>query len=297
VSRPPRALRVSAPASSANLGPGFDALAVALELRNVAELAPARDGGVRVVCEGEGAGELPRDRENLFVRAFERAGASAAGVEVRLRSRIPLARGLGSSAATIVAGLLAGRAWARAADEDLLEPACELEGHADNVAAALAGGLTIAWRRDGGAGSLRLPDPPVDFVLAVPEERLSTARARAALPSAVPHGDAVHTSARSALLVGALAEGRLDLLPEALEDRLHEPYRAPLVPLLGEVRARLRWLSAYGATLSGAGPSVLVWCERGAGDAVAFALSTLRHVRLEPLALAERGALLEDVAG
>jgi homoserine kinase len=282
----PDRLTVTAPASSANLGPGFDCLAVALELRNEVVVSTSNRDGV-VSVQGEGAAAIPADASNLFVRSFAAAGADATGLSFAMRNAIPLARGLGSSAATIAAGVAAGLAW-EGRDADPLTAAAAMEGHPDNVAAALLGGVTVAWTAGGGARALRLASCPVDFVCVVAAEELETTRARAALPAQVAHADATHTAARAALLVAALQAGRLDAIADALDDRLHEPFRAPIVPLLAEVRARIGDLPAYGATLSGAGPSVLVWCERERGPQVAARLEGL-GARAEPLAVADRG--------
>ncbi|MFL6040911.1 MAG: homoserine kinase [Gaiellales bacterium] len=290
----PDRLVVTAPASSANLGPGFDCMAIALDLRNRVELRRQGDAQVVVESEGEGAGEAPGGPDNLFVRAFEAAGADSRGLTVRMTNRIPFARGLGSSAATIAAGLVAGRAWAGAGEDDLLSLATALEGHPDNVAAALNGGVTLAWTTDGVPAAVGLGDPGFELVAVVPSQQLSTAAARAALPASVPHADAVHTAARAALLVAALGSGDGDLLAQALDDRLHEPYRAPLAPLLGAVRERLPALpGALGATLSGAGPAVLVWCRPEAGAGVADLLFGLDGAAALPLAVAESGAMVE----
>ncbi len=287
----PDRLTLSVPASSANLGPGFDCLAVALELRNEIAVSAAGGDGVSVRAEGEGAAGVPTDASNLFVRAFAATGADPAGLAIEMRNRIPFARGLGSSAATIAAGVTAGLAWQGGGD-DALPQAAALEGHPDNVAAALLGGVTLAWEGTEGVRALRLADPPVDLVAVVAGDELATERARAALPAQVGHADAVHTAARAALLVAALEHARTDALADALDDRLHEPYRAPLVPLLATVRERLAGLPAFGATLSGAGPSVLVWCERGAGARVAAGLTGLA-ARVLPLAVAARGVTVE----
>jgi homoserine kinase len=287
----PERMHVTAPASSANLGPGFDSLAVALELRNEVEIGPAASGGVEVEVRGEGVREASRGADNLFVRAFAAAGADPAGLRFEMRNRIPFYRGLGSSAATITAGIAAGLAWTGRAS-DPLPRAVELEGHPDNVAAALMGGLTLAWTAASGPVAARLEhEPPVDFVVAVPEDELPTRLAREALPASIAHADAAHTAARAALLVAAVESGRTELLSDALDDRLHEPYRAPFVPLLGEVRDRIDGLPAYGATISGAGPSVLVWCERGAAGTVAGALADVAP-RVLPLAVAAAGVVV-----
>jgi homoserine kinase len=287
----PDELRITAPASSANLGPGFDCLAVALELRNEVVVQRGEGTWVEVGVFGESADGVPTDASNLFVRAFSATGADPSGLRIVMQNRIPFARGLGSSAATIAAGVAAGLAWTGSGAEPL-PVAAALEGHPDNVAAALLGGATLAWTGPEGVRALRLADPPVELVAVVAADELATERARAALPAQVGHADAVHTAARAALLVAALEHGRTDALADALDDRLHEPYRAALVPLLGAVRERLAGLPAFGATLSGAGPSVLVWCERGAAAAVAGALDGL-GARALPLAVAEHGVTLE----
>ena len=286
----PESVRVTAPASSANLGPGFDALAVALELRNEVEVVRKGDGPPVVRAVGEGEGEAPSGRDNLFVRAFEAAGGDSRGLDIWMNNRIPFARGLGSSAATIAAGLAAARAMGAEGADDLLGLATELEGHPDNVAAALNGGLTLAWTSAEGPRAIGFGAPEVGFVVVIAEQRLSTEAARAALPATVPHADAVHNAARMGLLVAALASGDGGLLSDALDDRLHEPYRAPLVPLLGAVREQLADLPTYGATLSGAGPSVLVWCEPGSELQVARTLDRLSECTARVAAVAEHGA-------
>jgi homoserine kinase len=264
---------------------------VALELRNEVVVRASAGEGVSVRAEGEGAAGVPADASNLFVRAFASTGADPGGLAIEMRNRIPFARGLGSSAATIAAGVAAGLAW-QGREDDALPGAAALEGHPDNVAAALLGGVTLAWTVPAGARAMRLRADGVDFVAVIAPGALATEEARAALPAQVGHADAVHTAARAALLVAALEHGRTDALADALDDRLHEPYRASLVPLLAAVRERLAGLPAFGATLSGAGPSVLVWCERGAAAAVAGGLDGL-GARAVPLAVAERGVTLE----
>ncbi len=289
----PDHLTVTAPASSANLGPGFDCLALALELRNEVVVEPGA-AGVEVIASGEGAGEAGSGADNLFVRAFAAGGGDPSGLRFTMTNRVPFSRGLGSSAATIAAGLVAGAAWSGADEADLLTEAAAIEGHPDNVAAALNGGLTLAWGGPDGPRAIGFDPPDLGFVVVVPEHRLSTAAARAALPATVPHGDAVHTAARAALLVAALAAGDGELLREALDDRLHEPYRASLVPQLAETRERLRDVEAVvGVTLSGAGPSVLIWHEPEAEESVLEALGDLADARALPLEPAVEGVTVD----
>ena len=239
---------VRAPASSANLGPGFDALAAALALH--LEIEVRETGAFEVVTELD----VPRDRSNLVVRAFERLHP-ADGLRFTIRSDIPLVGGLGSSAAAIVAGLLAADHLYEL-DADVLAVAIELEGHPDNVAAALRGGFVIC-----ADGHLARLDAPVglEAVLVIPDTPVRTAEARAALPPEVPMADAVYNVGRTALLTLGLARGEWDLVAAGLLDRLHEPRRAHLYPRSLELAQRARELGALGATISGEGPTVLVW--------------------------------------
>jgi len=244
-------IRVKAPASTANLGPGFDCVAVALDLWNELEVS-------------RGDGEV--DREHLGVRAFALL-APVEGWQFRWTDRIPRERGLGSSAAVIALGLLAAAKvrGQELSSEELLALGVELEGHADNLAAALAGGVCLTWE----GRIARVADTvPAEPIVLVPSETVSTAAARAALPETVPHADASFTVARAALLGAALASGSAEHFAAALADRLHEPYRAANAPLLPAVREQLPD-GALGATLSGSGPSVVVWAREGAGDACA----------------------------
>ncbi|MGC4876740.1 homoserine kinase [Micromonospora sp. DT43] len=261
-------VRVRVPATSANLGPGFDALGLALGLYDdlAAEVAPA---GVRVTVTGQGAGELPDDDRHLVVRAmratFDVLGTQPAGLSVECVNRIPQARGLGSSSAAIVAGVLLARALVVDGERRLDEPgvlrvAAEIEGHPDNVAPCLLGGFTVAWSEPGGARAVSLPvADDVRPTVFVPAERGLTATARAALPATVPHADAALTAGRAALLVHALTTAPA-LLLSATVDRLHQDYRAPGMPgtsaLVSELRA-----AGVAAVVSGAGPSVLALSE------------------------------------
>ncbi|MET8350047.1 MULTISPECIES: homoserine kinase [unclassified Micromonospora] len=264
----PGPVRVRVPATSANLGPGFDALGLALGLYDdlAAEVAP---GGVRVTVTGQGAGELPDDDRHLVVRAmraaFDVLGGQPAGLIVECVNRIPQARGLGSSSAAIIAGVLLARALV-ADGEHRLDPAAvlrlaaEIEGHPDNVAPCLLGGFTLAWSEPTGARAVSLAVADgVRPTIFVPSERGLTATARAALPATVPHGDAALTAGRAALLVHALTADPSLLLP-ATVDRLHQAYRAPGMPGTSALVNALR-AAGVAAVVSGAGPTVLALSE------------------------------------
>jgi homoserine kinase len=242
---------VRVPASSANLGPGYDVLAAAIDMHLELEVAETGEFGVQADVPG-----VPLDRTNLCVRAFE-ALHPADGVAFRIRSGIPPGAGLGASAAAVVAGLVAADHMFEL-DAPLLERAVELEGHPDNAAAALEGGFVIC--ADGRAERFD-PVPGLEGVLATPPDPVPTREARTAIPEELPLGDAVHNAAHVALLVLGLARGDLDLVGRGLSDRLHQPRREPLYPRSMELLHRARELGAIGASISGAGPSVLFWCH------------------------------------
>ncbi len=256
-------------ASSANLGPGFDSIGLALSLYDEIVLKTI-DSGLVVQVEGEGAGQVPLGPEHLVVRAIERglqaAGVCAPGMVVRCRNAIPHSRGLGSSAAAVVSGLAAVNGLVAQTDSDplskaqLIQLSSEFEGHPDNAAAAVLGGAVVSWidrtgdTPDYSAVALEL-HPDIRLFCAIPEERSSTAETRVLLPAQVSHEDARFNVSRAALLVVALTE-RPDLLMAATEDVLHQPQRAPAMPASAEYLRLLRRLNVA-ATLSGAGPSVL----------------------------------------
>ncbi|KKK06189.1 homoserine kinase [Micromonospora sp. HK10] len=261
-------VRVRVPATSANLGPGFDALGLALGLHDDVA-AEVTTGGVRVTVSGEGAGDLPADDRHLVVTAmraaFDVLGGQPPGLALECVNRIPQARGLGSSSAAIVAGVLLARALVpdgaeRLDDAAALRLASELEGHPDNVAPCLLGGFTIAWTEPSGARAVSLPvAEAVQPTVFVPDERGLTAEARAALPATVPHPDAALTAGRAALLVHALTTEPALLLP-ATVDRLHQDYRAPGMPATAALVGALR-AAGVAAVVSGAGPTVLALSE------------------------------------
>jgi homoserine kinase len=241
---------VRVPGSSANLGPGFDVLAAALDLQ--LELEVRETGTFAVHSELA----VPLDRGNLVVRGFERLH-SAEGFEFTITSKIPLIGGFGSSAAALLAGLMAADHLFEL-DADLFALASELEGHPDNVAAALQGGIVIC----AGEQRSRL-EPPMglEAVAIIPFEPVATPAARAALPQEIPLGDAVFNVAHAATLVLGLATADWELIAAGLADRLHQPARARLYPRSSALLERAAGLGALGATISGAGPSVLVWCH------------------------------------
>jgi homoserine kinase len=259
----PGPVRVRVPATSANLGPGFDALGLALGLYDELE-AEIVDGGLHVDVTGEGS-DVATDDSHLVVRSmrvgFDRVGVRPAGLRLRCRNAIPHARGLGSSAAAIVAGLLLAQRLlddgaALLDDDALLQLAATLEGHPDNVAPCLLGGLTVAWREQN-VHAVRLePDPSVRPVALIPPFEASTEQARALLPTQVPHPDAAFAAGRAALLVAAMT-GAPHLLLAGTEDRLHQSYRRPAMPASAELMAEFR-AAGLPAVISGAGPTVLV---------------------------------------
>ncbi len=332
MSWPRRAVRVRVPATSANLGPGFDALGLALALYDEVT-AEVTGSGLEIEVSGEGAGAVGAGEGHLVVRAmraaFAAAGGQPPGIALSCVNAIPQGRGLGSSAGAVVAGLLAGRALAASrgggadgasladraaepgggpgqvpggsaefADRALLALAAELEGHPDNAAACLAGGLTIAWNPGTGPRAIRLdPLPAIAPVLCVPAVSLATATARRALPDTVPHADAAANAGRAALLVAALTQAP-DLLLDATSDLLHEPYRAPLMPDSADVIGRLR-RAGIAAVLSGAGPSVLaltvIGKTPGPEEVDSIVSRTGKQWHVTPLDVDRQGATIQSV--
>jgi len=248
-----------------------------------------------VEIEGEGASELPRDGSHLTLRAFA-LFAPAEKYRFGFVNRVPLERGLGSSAAAIALGLVAGAAVTGRSPrpEDLLELGVPIEGHADNLAAALYGGVCFAMKRNGSIHAARIAtDMPVAAILAVPSTRTNTGQSRSGLPATVTHGDAAHNAASAALLGAAIAGGDASLLRDAFDDRLHEQYRLADAPLLKALRAHAPD-GTVGVTLSGSGPSVVVWADPARAGAVARELeaSLPDDTMVLPLRVAKEGAHL-----
>jgi homoserine kinase len=270
---------VSVPASTSNLGPGFDCLGLALDLRNelTLELHDER-GPATVEIEGEGTKTLPRDERSMLVKAARLILPRKLPGRLVFKSlnRIPLTRGLGSSAAAAVAGLWAGAhlfGTLRTSEDELEAMAVSLEGHPDNVAPCVHGGLTASLIEKGRARSNRLNiHPSLSAVVCIPDFELSTKKARAALPKMVPLADAVYNTSRMILLARALRTGHTSHLPDLMDDRLHQPYRAKLVPGLREALAAAVKAGSAGAALSGSGPTVFAFVEKGQGAKVGAAM-------------------------
>ncbi|MBD2870436.1 homoserine kinase [Paenibacillus arenilitoris] len=284
-----RKVIVKIPASTANLGPGFDSLGMALSLYAWIELEASEQTTFRF--HGDQMQGLPRDKSNLLYKVaqlvFDEAGVSVPELAVSMYSEIPLARGLGSSASAIVGALVAANALiGNALGEDkLFQMATELEGHPDNVGASLFGGIVVsAW--DGyRADYIRIePHKKLEALVAIPAFELLTEKARHALPAQISMADAVFNVGRSSLLVAALAGGELGMIRHAMKDRLHQPYRAALIPGMTTILERAAEHGALGAALSGAGPTLIAFVDAGNPDKAGlerFLLDTLKQEGIE----------------
>jgi homoserine kinase len=297
-----RKVSVRVPATSANLGPGFDTLGIALAYYDDLEVTAAKAGTLTIEVEGEGKGQVPNDASHLVVRAiletFKRAGQQAPGLILKAKNRIPHGGGLGSSGAAVVSGIMAAKGLlegiAVISDKTMLDIATEFENHPDNVAPALFGGLSIAWEDEQGPHTKKLSvHRGVSPLVLVSATKMSTALARSLQPESVPHEDAVFNVSRSALLVAAMVQSP-ELLFAATEDRLHQSYRATAMP---ETEALIRTLRKEGhaAVVSGAGPSVLVLASDPAQRLKAKELAEKTHPQWQALLLAvdNKGATME----
>ena len=301
----PGPITVRAPASSANLGPGFDCLGIALALSTTLRVTPQAVTEV-VPLSTELAG-TPADESNYIYKAMQvaarAAGRTLPSARVEITTEVPLARGLGSSASALVAGLAAGNALLGSPLDsgELLELAAREEGHPDNVAPALLGGIVVATLDRAGTHYVRL-DPPerLGVTVFIPDFELSTSKARAVLPTDYTRADTVHALSHAALLAAALACGRLDLLAHAMQDRVHQIWRAPLVPGLTDVLEEATAHGALGAALSGAGPTVLCFFDTATGSAPlhAFLGGVMRRHglsgRVEDLPIDTQGLTIEQ---
>ncbi len=296
-----RGIVIKVPATSANLGPGFDSLGLALDLWNETTVTPANDFSVNVT--GEGADRLASDRKNLILRAAQRladhAGRSLPPFRVECINAIPLSSGLGSSAAAIVTGLLAGNLLLDnpLLKEEILDLASEMEGHPDNVAPALMGGLVVSTMHAGKVLAHPIPmgmDAHITVVL--PDFHLPTRQARAALPKKIPMRDAVHNISRVVLVTEAFRDGDLSLLGKVMTDTLHQPYRLPLIPGAQDAMEAARRTGAAAVALSGAGPSLIAFSktEAGIGESMrrAFEQAGL-EARVFNLRVSGRGAEIQ----
>ena len=292
-----RTATVTVPATSANLGSGYDSLGLALELRDYVTASLSDQPGVRVTVAGQGAGVLPTDETHLVAKTVLEAcatfGLEVRGLDVSCQNAIPQGRGLGSSAAAIVAGLVLARelAEAPATEDDLLQMANAIEGHPDNVAACLLGAMTVAWvDPDGLANAVSMNVHPDIFPLvAVPQVELSTKTARSLIPQQIPHVDAAFNVARSALLVASMI-GDPTFLLEATDDRLHQTYRTQAYPESMALVHALRELG-IAACISGAGPSVLALCVAENAQKALETVSTQGFMAI-PVPVADQGAVV-----
>ncbi|MBM7865469.1 homoserine kinase [Heliobacterium gestii] len=264
-------VRVIVPATTANLGPGFDSLGMALDLYNHVELTETGEGFV-VDVEGEGAATIPRNETNIVLRVarqvYSLSGRTPAGLKLKLINEIPVARGLGSSAAALVGGAVAANELCgnQLSDQEILEIVTGFEGHPDNVAPALFGGVVVsAMIAEGDRSevvSRKIPPPyGMRAIVAIPDFPLATKKARNALPAQVPFKDAVFNVSRTSMVIMAFIHNDWDLLGKVMEDRLHQPYRETLIPGMGDVFAAAREAGALAAVLSGAGPTLIAFAR------------------------------------
>ena len=295
-------VKVRVPATSANLGPGFDTLGIALSYYDDLEVTATKPGTISVEITGEGQGQVPLDESHLVVRAiletFKRLGQKAPGLALKAVNRIPHGRGMGSSGAAVVSGIMAAKGLlqgiAEVSDKMMLDLATEFENHPDNVAPALFGGLSIAWEDDLGPHTKKLSvHRGVSPLVLVPSTKMSTELARSMQPDSVPHADAVFNVSRSALLVAAMVSSP-ELLLAATEDKLHQNYRAAAMPETDQLIQMLR-SEGHAAVVSGAGPSVLVLASDPAQRLKAKELVEKKYPTWQPLLLAvdNKGATLE----
>lgn len=270
-----RKVRVKVPASTTNLGPGFDVLGMALNLYNIIELEVSRSG-LQIEVEGEGADMLSRDESNLVYqsakRFFEKIGEKMPSMIIRIINNIPLARGLGSSGTAIVGGLMGANVISNAGltRDEILNMAAEIDGHPDNVGASIIGGFVIASLTETGVAYMKVvPPKPIKAVVAVPEFHLLTSEARRILPKCVDLPTAVFNISRSSLLVASLITGNFQLLRTAVDDRIHQPYRQKLIPGVQDVFQSVNDADEDAAVaISGAGSSIVAFCYKDKGEAI-----------------------------
>lgn len=261
-------VRVQVPATSANLGPGFDTLGMALQLYNIIEMEEISSGLI-IEVEGEGAEKISKDSSNIVYQAalsvFKQVNFNPLGIRIKLINNIPVARGLGSSAAAIVGGLLAANliSGENLSEKELLSLATNIEGHPDNVAPAILGGIIVSAMDDNEVKYLKITPPAnLKCIVAIPEFLLSTSAAREVLPQNISMNDAIYNIGRVSLLVGAFINGDMSLLSVAMDDKIHQPYRASLIPGMKKVFAAAKLAGARGVALSGAGPTLIAFTDK-----------------------------------
>ncbi len=278
-------IRIKIPATTANLGPGFDTLGLAVNLWNEVEITPAERFSITV--KGEGAGVLPQDGSNLIVQAaqqvFNRAGKKLPALHFHCANRIPLGAGLGSSSAAVLGGLLAANVLLEEpfSAAQILKMAVEVEGHPDNAAPALAGGLVSSMMADGQIITRSLAVKALCLTVALPDFAFPTRQARAVLPQQIARADAIYNISRAVLVVEALRSGDLELLEQAMDDRLHQPYRLPLVPGAQAAMEAMKAAGAAAVALSGAGPSLVAFSGAHDGQVGAAALHAFQAAGLD----------------
>lgn len=282
------AVKVCVPGTTANCGPGFDAVGIACTVYNDLELILSKQGSLVIEIEGEGKDVIPTDESNIVWQVIQtvlqKVGQEYQGVYIKMYNRIPLARGLGSSAAAIVAGIFAANAATgnTLSKEEMFDMATAIEGHPDNVAPAIFGGITVSIMQEQQARYLRfVPPEKLSMVVAIPDFNLSTHAARQVLPQTVPFKDAVFNISRTALVIGALCQGQFEHLRYALEDKIHQPYREHLIPGMQQVFNAALAHGALGVAMSGAGPCLIAFASEnfdniGAGMVEAFASNQIK---------------------
>jgi homoserine kinase len=277
-----RQVTISVPATSANLGPGYDCLGIALDLRHRVTFSTQHEPGLHITASGEDAHLIPKDKTNLVYRSmelvFQRVGGQPAGLQIHQKNEIPVASGLGSSSSAVLAGMfganeLAGSPLTR---EQVLQMATDLEGHPDNVAPAVYGGLVLGVQSARGLLVEQFAVPPMEVLVVLPDFELLTETARAALPAQVSLTDAIHNISRLGMLIHALQTADYDRLSVAMQDRLHQPYRIPIITGMADAMRAAREAGAAGVALSGAGPGLIAFAAAGY-ETIAAAVATAFH--------------------
>lgn len=273
-----KCVRVKVPGTTANCGPGFDVMGIACSIYNELELTLLKENNLIIEIYGDGAEHIPKDNKNMVWRCIknlvDKAGADYKGAYIKMTNNVPLSRGLGSSATAIVAGLVAANAFLdnKYSVQEIFEMATTIEGHPDNVAPALFGGITISAFLDGKLKYISfMPDFPLKMVVAIPDFYLPTKKARAVLKQQIPLKDAIFNIGHTAMIIGALSQGKVDVLQGAFEDRLHQPYRADLIPGMNDVFKAANQNGALGTTISGAGPTLIAYTVEN-GEAIGKAM-------------------------